>query len=243
MTAWGSALPTLYEIETVHWWTRGMLAITHAMLEADGWRGEGDVLDIGCGGGMAAAVTPARRRFGIDISWSALTYARRYAGLNLLQGSLIDLPFAPQQFALILVHDAIDQVESEIDDVMTRCADLLQTGGRLLIRVSAYAWLEGTHDVATGTRKRMSASQLRQLVDDAGLRIRRLTYANSGLFPLAALRRLQGRWLGSAVEADLQPPPAWLNGLLLGVLRAEAAWLRQRDLPWGLSLYCLAVKQ
>ncbi len=88
----------------------------------------------------------------------------------------------------------------------------------------------------------MTASHLREMVADAGLRVGRLTYASS-LLPLAVARRLQGRWLGTAVEADLQPPPAGLNNLLLGVLCAEAAWLRQRDLPWGLSLYCLAVKQ
>lgn len=243
MTTWGSALPTLYGIEAVHWWTRGMLAITQAMLEADGWRGEGDVLDIGCGGGMASATTPARRRIGLDISWIALTHARRNAGLNLVQGSLHELPFAPGQFGLILAHDAIDQRDLDAGAVVASCADLLQRGGRLLIRVSAYAWLEGPHDIATGTGMRMAARHLRQLVDDAGLVVRRLTYANSSLLPLAVARRLQGRWLGTAVETDLQPPPLGLNGLLLGVLRAEAAWLRQRDLPWGLSLYCLAVKQ
>lgn len=243
MTSWGSALPTLYGVEAVHWWTRGMLAITHAMLEADGWRGEGDVLDIGCGGGMAGATTPAQRRAGIDISWVALMHARRYAGLQLVQGSLHDLPFVPEQFALILAHDAIDQHDLDAGAVVAGCADLLQPGGRLLIRVSAYAWLEGAYDVATGTGVRMTASHLREMVADAGLRVRRLTYANSSLLPLAVVRRLQGRWMGTAVETDLQPPPAGLNNLLLGVLRAEAAWLRQRDLPWGLSLYCLAVKQ
>jgi SAM-dependent methyltransferase len=243
MTARGWALPTLYEIEAVHWWTRGMLAVTQTLLDADGWRGEGAVLDVGCGGGMAAATTPAQHRTGIDISWVALMHARRYAGLQLVQGSLHDLPFAPEQFALILAHDAIDQHGVDAGAVVAGCANLLQPGGRLLIRASAYAWLEGAYDVATGTGLRMTASHLREMVADAGLRVRRLTYANSSLLPLAVARRLQGRWLGTAVEADLQPPPAGLNILLQGVLRAEAAWLRQRDLPWGLSLYCLAVKQ
>ncbi len=243
MTTRGSALPTLYQVEGVHWWTRGMLAVTHAMLEADGWRGEGNVLDIGCGAGMAGATTPAQRQVGIDISWLALMHARRHARLDLVQGSLNELPFAREKFALILAHDAVDQFELESRAVIADCANLLQPLGRLLIRVSAHAWLESAHDVAAGTGARMTASHLRQLVDDAGLHVRRLTYANSILFPLAAARRLLGRWLGTPVEADLHPPPAWLNGLLYSMLRAEAAWLRRRNLPWGLSLYCLAVKR
>lgn len=242
MTAWGSALPTLYEIEPVHWWTRGMLASTQALLAADGWHGQGDLLDVGCGGGMSAAAVTAQHRVGIDISWLALTYARHRPALHLVQGSLVDLPLAGQRFDLILALDVLDQRGLDSRTALTACANLLQPQGRLLIRVSAYPWLHSAYDAATGTGTRMAAAELRRRVDRAGLTVRRLTYGNCCLFPLAVLRRLQARWLGTPVEGDLQPPPAWLGRWLFAVLRAEAAWLRQRDLPWGLSLYCLAVK-
>lgn len=241
MTVRGSALPTLYAIEPTHWWTQGMLAITLALLEADGWQGEGDVLDIGCGGGMAGATVPAQHRTSIDLSWVALMHARRHAGLDLVQGSLAALPFANRQFDLILALDSIDQYGVDGGAVVARCAQMLRPGGRLLIRVSAYGWLEGAHDVATGTGERMVAGHLRQLVQHAGLEVRRLTYANTALFPLAAARRLLGRWQGTVAEADLRPPAPWLNRALRNVLHAEATWLRRQDLPWGLSLYGLAV--
>ncbi len=242
MSVRGAALPLLYAHEDRHWWTRGMLAATQALLEADGWRGEGDILDLGCGGGKAGATLPARRRTGLDLSAVALRHARRRPGLTLVQGSLAALPFTEQAFTLILALDAIDQHGLDSGAVVAHCGQLLRRRGRLLVRVSAHSWLQSAYDVAAGTGARMSVGHLRQLVESAGLYVRRLTYANSCLFPLSVVRRLQTRWLGAAAEVDLRPPPRWLNEMLFAVLRGEAAWLRWRDMPWGLSLYCLAVK-
>ena len=242
MTAWGSALPTLYEIETVHWWTRGMLAATQAILEADGWRGDGALLDVGCGGGMAGVQVVARHRIAMDLNWLALMHTRRYPDLRLVQGSMAALPLVPQCCALILALDAIDQRGVDSLAAVAGCAELLEPQGRLLVRVSAHDWIYSTYDTTTGTGTRMAAATLRRIVESAGLTVRRLTYANCCLLPAAVLRRLQARWLGTPVEDDLQPPPAWLSRWLFGILKAEAAWLRRGDLPWGLSLYCLAVK-
>jgi hypothetical protein len=76
------------------------------------------------------------------------------------------------------------------------------------------------------------------LVQGAGFCVRRLTYTNSFVFPLAAVVRLGGR--AGLMQDDLPWLQKPFSGFLLGVLRTEAQWLRKRDLPMGLSLVCLA---
>jgi len=239
---WGAALPTLYALEEAHWWTRGMFACTAAILAADGWSGRGAVLDVGCGSGGALSHLAARPRIGVDISPLALMHARQHPDLTLVCASAMALPLAPARFDLVLALDSLDQRQLDSRQAVIACAGQLRPGGRLLVRVSAHPWLHSAHDALTGTAARMSARQLQALLQDAGLTVRRLTYANAVLFPLAASRRLLADTLRQPLAHDLNLPPAPLNRLLRLVLEREAGWLRRgHDLPWGLSLYALAL--
>lgn len=239
---WGAALPTLYALEEAHWWTRGMFACTAAILAADGWSGRGAVLDVGCGSGGALSQLAARPRIGLDISPLALMHARQHPDLTLVRASAMALPLAPARFDLVLALDSLDQRQMDSRQALIACAGQLRPGGRLLVRVSAHPWLHSAHDELTGTAARMSARQLQALLQAAGLTVRRLTYANAVLFPLAASRRLLADTLRRPLAHDLQLPSAPLNRLLRRVLEREASWLRRgHNLPWGLSLYALAV--
>ncbi len=65
-----------------------------------------------------------------------------------------------------------------------------------------------------GGARRFRRSELEALVRAAGLRVQRLTYANTLLFPVAAASRLLAR-AGVGGGNDLHPlPPALINALL-----------------------------
>lgn len=250
-TVWGAALPALYAHEDRHWWTQGMLACMAALLDTDGWTGGGAILDVGCGGGGALARLTAQQRVGVDLSPLALRHARRHPDLRLVRASVAALPLAPAQFDLVLALDSLDQRQVEMSAALAACAAQLRPGGRLLLRVSAHPWLYSTHDRLTGTALRLRLSDLRTLLAQAQLILRRLTYANCLLFPFAAARR----WLlrrrddlalpaaGALPAHDLNLPAPPLNRLFTRLLRLEALWLRRGfDLPWGLSLVALAAR-
>jgi hypothetical protein len=71
----------------------------------------------------------------------------------------------------------------------------------------------------------------------------RVTYANFFVFPIAAVWRILsyrlglGRW---APETDFWPVPGWLNTLLTALVRLEARILRVANLPFGVSVVCVA---
>jgi|YNPNPStandDraft_1061719.scaffolds.fasta_scaffold00962_4 SAM-dependent methyltransferase len=194
----------------------------------------GRVLDVGCGPGWTLAELP-RQAWGVGLD--------RQRGEGLPQPFVMAdahrLPFAAGSFDVVLALDLLEQREVRPAWVLAEIGRVLRPGGRLLVRVPAHPWLFGPHDRLWGGARRYRRRELSALVAQARFRICRLTYANCILFPAEALVRLLAR-MGLAATYEGWPLPALLNRLLLTVLQWEARWLRRRDLPWGLSLLCLA---
>jgi hypothetical protein len=73
--------------------------------------------------------------------------------------------------------------------------------------------------------------------------LRRSSYRNALLFPLAAVVRLAGRRRHTPRESarsDVRPVPRVVNGFLSGVLAVER--LFRRGFPFGLSVFGVAEK-
>jgi len=213
-----------------HWWAAGMRRVGWALLG----EARGRTLDIGCGPGWDLAELPgAAWRIGLDHDHRAVFFR------PLVLGDAARLPFEPGACALVLALDLLEQRGVAPPQVLAEVRRVLAPGGRVLIRVPAHPWLFGPHDRFWGGARRYRKQELATLVTGAGFTLRRLTYANCVLFPLAAVGRLLARVTGRGGD-DLWLLPGPVNRLLLGVLTLEARWLRRHDLPMGLSLLCLA---
>lgn len=236
-------LPALYQTQHHHWWSVGMRAITLALLEGVSLPA-GPLLEVGCGGGAFLSAlcdrAPARAPLGTDLNPVALAHARR-EGHQVFQGDLHHLPLPDSHLGTLLALDAFDQEGVILSGALREAERVLQPGGLLLLRVSAYDWLRGPHDVAFGTGRRYRAGELRAALAAAGLLPERLTYANSLLLLPAVVVRLAQQGGQTSVESQLATP-APLDALFRAILRAEARWLRHASLPVGLSLYALARK-
>lgn len=241
-------LPALYDVEGYHWWTSGMRTVSHALL--DGLElPDGPVLELGCGGGMFTAELarrfPGRLALGLDIhplAVQALSAKRPARGLlHGLQGDLNHLPVVRASCSLVVALDVLDQAGIELLPVLAGIREILQPGGWLMLRVSAYSWLASPHDLAFGTGQRYSAEDLRETLAANAWRLHRVTYANTLLLPLVALHRLAQRrgWVSADSGLDVAPG---LDRFLRSLLEAEACWLRRGSLPAGVSLYVVAQK-
>lgn len=238
----------MYTVEDSHWWYVGMRRVADALLRSRfGDRaGTLDILDAGCGtGGNSAHLQGYGHVTGIDMSAEGLQFARQRPGLRLLRASVDSLPFADASFDLVLSNDVLCHLAVADDARAVReFARVLRPGGMLYLQLPAFDRLRSHHDAAVHTRHRYRAGELRRLIEDAGLRVRRLTYANALLFPAAAGWRAV-HLLGSPEQtehSDVHPVPAPVNTTLRTLLSLEAPLIRRMNLPFGLSVIGVARK-
>jgi SAM-dependent methyltransferase len=213
----------------ISWWSAGMREITWSLLkEPSGW-----LLDVGCGRGADLVELPPHV-WGVGLDRAA----QHLAGLPFVQADACRLPFQSGSFDLILALDLLEQEGVHPQTVLAEIRRVVRPGGRILARVPAHPWLYGPRDRSWGGARRYRRPEFRALIGGAGFRIRRLSYANSLIFPCAAMVRLGGRT--GLLKDDLPWLAEPFGGLLAGLLSSEARWLRKHDLPTGLSLVCLA---
>lgn len=234
----------LFRVEEAHWWYLGMRAIVASLLERhlDANRRH-RILDAGCGtGGMSSYLGRFGSVVGLDGSLEALCLAKKRRLRDLVLGSVEQVPFESDSFDLVTSFDVI--YHRAVKDDRRALAEfyrVLAPGGHLVIRVPAYDWLRAPHDLAVHTRHRYTRGELARRLEDAGLRLRTLTYVNSLLFPLATLVRLMEN-AGMIQVEELALPPEAINQVLLSALKAEARLIRAMSLPWGLSVLAVATK-
>lgn len=231
----------MYEVEQHYWWYRGMEAITRAILER--WYLPGanlSILDAGCGTG--AAMTSYLSEYGTvtgcDISEIALAFCQSRKARRLAQASVTHLPFGPKCFDLITSFDVLYE-QGVTDDAasLSEFARVLVKGGRLLLRLPAYDWLRGQHDIGIHTARRYTASQVKKLLQAGGFSIEQVSYANTLLFPAALAKRMAERFWPPAVQkSDLTIDTGPLNRLLQHILSLEAPLVSYAGMPFGLSV-------
>lgn len=241
----------LYELEENFWWFVGMREITQALLDSTAAGPAGRVLDAGCGtGGMLshlARYAAVHDIVGIDFSETALRFCVQRQRHLLARASVSELPFADLSFDLITSFDVLQHVpEQEDERAIAEFYRVLRPGGIAFIRVAAYEWMRSGHDDAIAVQRRYDLGELTAKLQRAGFVIRRATYANTLLFPVAIIKRLIFTPAGQTdARSEVKPWPkslAWMNGLLSLPLKLEAQALSRIDLPFGLSAICIAEK-
>jgi SAM-dependent methyltransferase len=150
--------------------------------------------------------------------------------------------FGRARFDLILMLDVLEHFEDDVA-VLAGVRPLLKPGGALLVCVPAFQSLFSEHDAALQHVRRYSAARVRQSLEAGGFVVRRLTYTNVVALPPAALVRglLPRLGIHRPPGTDFREHAAWVNQLLIGIYRLEAAALRVLPrLPVGLSVAAIA---
>jgi hypothetical protein len=85
--------------------------------------------------------------------------------------------------------------------------------------------------------RRYRRRELRTKLEAAGWTCERISYFNTLLFPLAAVKKLADRFRrGSEEHGYYDTPGKLLNRVFWAVFASEARWLKHHTFPLGVSL-------
>lgn len=235
----------IFECEERHWWYAGMRSIAASLL-GDRCTGSGRrVLDAGCGTGgvlrWQADLGGATLLAGVDIGAAAIELAhRRVPEADLHVAPLVGLPFDDASFDLVLTNDVLQHVrETDVGASLAEVRRVLAPGGTLLLRTNG-AWS------LRREREDWRAYDRRALVgvlQSAGFRCERVTYANTVLSLAAILQRRTPHAPSEERHGIPTVPPSGIRAAVgRTLLGAEARWLVRsgRTLPYGHTLFALA---
>ncbi|HTP09690.1 MAG TPA: class I SAM-dependent methyltransferase, partial [Anaerolineae bacterium] len=169
---------------------------------------------------------------------------RRRGYVRLVQASVSAIPLARECFDLIVSFDVICDYGVDDGQALAEFARILKPGGLAMLRLPAYEWLHGKHDVATHNSHRYTRGEIGVKLQRSGFTLLQLSYANMFLFPIAAAKRLSERLLAPhQTGSDLTLESGPLNGVLRAILSSEAALLDGHNLPFGLTVVAVARKE
>lgn len=235
----------MYRLEARHWYFRGKRRIVRGLLQPHLKGQPLMILDAGCGtGGILAELGSLGTVTALDPVHEAALFCSRRRVERLVQGSVVELPFADGVFDLVTSLDVIEHVDDDLS-ALREMRRVLKPGGLLLLTVPAHMFLWSGHDEALHHKRRYGGAELRCKVVSAGFNVVRQTSFNSFLFPLVALVRVVRRAAGidRPCSDSSSIPPFGLNSLLFRVLHLESLLLDRIDFPLGVSLACLAQKE
>jgi SAM-dependent methyltransferase len=240
--------------EDNHWWfasrTRALLTMMDPVLPGR----DLDLLDIGCGAGnMIHHLSRYGRVKGVEIDPRPVAIAQQ-RGYDVDQGDATQgLAYEDASFDVVT---ALDVIEHNQDDaaILREVYRVLKPGGYAVVTVPAFMWLWSHNDDINAHVRRYTAPELRDKLQRAGFRVRRLTYNNFFVFPLAAALLLARRGRDSQPElashhlsqdeyqVEMEPASPPVNAALTGVGWVEAQVLRRVSLPVGTSIIAIAEK-
>jgi len=241
--------------EDQHWWFATRTWSLLNLLDAHVTRRDGDVLDIGCGAGnMIHHLSRYGRVKGIEVDPRPVAMAQA-RGYDVRQGDATrQIPFPDASFDLVSALDVIEHVDED-EAILREAYRVARPGAKLLITVPAFQWLWSYNDVLNGHQHRYTPGELRERVQRAGFRVTRLSFGFFLVFPMSAPLILLRNKLGQKkdlrshhvsqdeYQVEMEPVAPWLNTLLRGVGRIEAALVKRFDLPIGTSLTLVGEKK
>ena len=237
-----------YDLERKHWWFVGREKIitnqiTKLLNENRLVNKKLKILNIGCSTGRSSEYLS---HFGnvtsIEYDKECCEFAIQKTGLEIINGSITELPFDENIFDLVCAFDVIEHVDDDVLAVseMKRVA---KKNGILFVTVPAYMSLWSHHDVINHHFRRYKATEIKNLFkkDNNGIELFS-TYFNFFLFlPIYAVRvisnllKLGKKRKGSGSDFETFNNKI-LNNFLLSILNLENKLVKNYiKLPFGVS--------
>ena len=240
----------LEKVEREHWFYKGKRELVKHWIDATVKLHRGDrIVDAGAGTGELVAELRGKYEMygvqvlGIEYIAEARTLARDRKGIDLLSGSILDLPLKDESAKVALALDVLEHVEND-SLAFSELLRITERGGIVIINVPAFMSLWSEWDVSLGHYRRYTRSMLQKIIAPHAREfdVLHLEYANAAAFiPIWAYRKA-ARILKLKTRAEDRIPSPKVNDLMLRMFirPSRSTWFHP---PFGSSLFCVLRKK
>ncbi len=236
-----------YILEREHWWFKARAKIITSLIINSLKNNKKDhlnILNIGAATGKTSELLYA---FGNVISLEydkdCCEFANNNLNLNIINGSILELPFSSEEFDLVCAFDVIEHVQ---DDLLgaSEMKRVCKKGGTIVVSVPAFMLLWSHHDEVNHHYRRYTMSSLKKLFSKTNLTPIRATYFNTILFIPILIFRLISKLLpskliriGAGSDATLNSNNSIASKILYRIFEFELILLKYFNLPYGVSIF------
>lgn len=203
-----------------------------------------NILDVGCGTGLfLSRLKRLGKATGVDVNKHALNYASK-RGLDVIKANATKLPFPNNTFDLVVSLDVIYHKSIEKDQrAYQEFYRVLKPKGLLLIKLPAFRWLTGTHDLLVHGKKRYTALEIINEFNLAHFSILRITYLGIFLVPIVLFKNFIDK-IRCSTPAFSSVGKMWLplNLLFIYFFKIEDLILHFINIPLGISIMAIGQK-
>lgn len=230
----------MYEFEDEYWWFVGRKNNIDKYINSINITKESSILDAGCGTGinMIHLSKYSNDIIGIDTSDEAIYFCMQRGLENVIKRDVEDLNLKHNSFDLITALDILEHIDDT--KALSEFYKVLKPKGYLIINVPAFNFLWSKHDEALHHKRRYTKSYLKKKLMSEGFTIENISYWNTFLFLPMMLFRFFRKYFSNSSETDLKVLPKVINKCLIIILKIESTLIGKINLPFGVSLLCLA---
>lgn len=231
----------MYWQEEYYWWHRAKRRLVKTLLPP---KDRLKILDIGCGTGKLVEELQAKGEvWGVDINETAISFCRQRGLSRVFVGKLPVLNIT-EHFDVIICLDVLEHIKKD-HLAIKNIQKLLKPGGKLILTVPAYQWLYSYWDKILHHYRRYSPQHLRNCFLGTDLYITKLSFFYSYLLPFVIPFRFirQKKFTKKTPTSDFIKLPQWLNSLFFALAKVEHFFIQYVNIPFGISLLCIAEKK
>ena len=229
------------ELDDRHWWYRARRRILAELVRREARPPKNArILEIGCGTGHNLSMLAGFGHIdGLELDDEMRALSEKRLGRKIMRSPLPELSeVKDKSYDLIGAFDVIEHIDDD-GAALAAIATKLKPGGKFMMTVPAHPWMWTAHDVANHHKRRYSKRALKALIEGSPMKLDRIGYFNSLLFPVAVAERAVSKLRGKD-DGNVSLPPAPLNSALEAVFGAERYLVGRLPLPPGLSLFAVA---
>ncbi len=249
-----------YHLERNHWWFVVRLEILKQELQKitvleDNKTNKRKILNIGIATGKTSEMLS---EFGdvTSVEYDAVCaeFVRKKLGIEVIEGSILELPFEANSFDWVCAFDVVEHVEDD-KKAISEMNRVCKEKGKICITVPAFQSLWSYHDEVNQHFKRYKMNEIVKLFDlqsdNPNFEVLRKTYFNSFLFiPIWLFRKLnflipqQFIRKGAGSDFEIYKENHFLDSILKGVFRVEKKLFHKNiSFPFGVSLLFFVQKK